>query len=163
MILNGPLAWQARKAAIVPDSTAEAEISIASRAAKATAGIRMKLEDMGYRVSGPTAVLTDNSAAYGIITKPGQTSRTSHFERATMLAKRLYQLFVITPYLVVTALMVADIFTKALGEEEYLKFRAVLMNERLSVMLSDAMGRVVKLGGRAAQLWNRLVSHCVRT
>ena len=61
------------------------------------------------------------------------------------------------------ALMVADIFPKALGEEEYLKFRTVLMNERLSVMLADAMGRVVKLGGRAAQLWNRLVSHCVRT
>ena len=56
----------------------------------------MKLEDMGYPVSGPTAVLTDNSAAYGIIIRPGQSARTSHFERATMLAKRLYQLFVIT-------------------------------------------------------------------
>jgi hypothetical protein len=33
--------------------------------------------------------------------------------------------------------MVADIFTKALGEEEYLKFRAVLMNEQLSVMCSQ--------------------------
>ena len=158
MALNGPLAWQARTTKIVPDSTAEAEIDIASRAAKVTAGVRMKFEDMGYPVSGPTALCTDNSAAYGIITKPGQTARTTHFERRTMLAKRLYQRFVITPYLVVTALMVADIFTKALFDEDFKKFRTVLMNVSTVISLTDAMGRVVKLGGRAAQLWNRIAT-----
>ena len=158
MLINGPLAWQARTLKIVPDSTAEAEISIASRAGKATVGVRLKLEDLGYPVSGPTAVTTDNSAAYGIITKPGQAARTSHFERATMLAKRLYQLFVITPYLVGTALMLADIFTKALNDDDFLKFRSVLMNLKGSVTLTDTMGRVVKLAGRAAQLWNRIAT-----
>ena len=75
-----------------------------------------------------------------------------------MLAKRLYQRFVITPYLVVTALMVADIFTKALFDEDFKKFRTVLMNVSTVISLTDAMGRVVKLGGRAAQLWNRIAT-----
>ena len=93
-----------------------------------------------------------------MITKPGQTSRTSHFERATMLAKRLYQIFIITPYLVITSLMLADIFTKALARDAFIKFRDRLMNIA-QVTVSDGAGNSVTLGGRSAQLWNKLVSY----
>ena len=80
-----------------------------------------------------------------------------------MLGKRLYQLFFITPYLVVTALMLADIFTKALKPEDFLKFRRPLMNlGAATTVLTDATGRVVRLGGRAVQLWNKLVSYAAR-
>ena len=33
------------------------------------------------------------------------------------------EIFVATPYLVVTALMMADIFTKALAQETFIRFR----------------------------------------
>ena len=158
MAANGSLTWQGRKTKEVPDSTCEAEISICSRACKATTGIRMKMEDLGFPVYGPTSVLTDNKATYDVITKPGQTSRTSHFERATMLAKRLYQIFIVTPYLVITSLMLADIFTKALARDAFVKFRDRLMNIA-EVTVSDVAGNSVTLGGRSAQLWNKLVSY----
>ena len=159
MAANGSLTWQARKTKDVPDSTCEAEISIASRAAKCTSGVRMKMEDLGYAVYGPTALLTDNKATYDVITKPGQTARTSHFERATMLVKRLYEIFVVTPYLVVTALMMSDIFTKALAQETFVRFRDRMMNVSAEVAVKDASGNTVVLGGRSAQLWNKLVSY----
>ena len=119
----------------------------------------MKMEDLGYAVYGPTALLTDNKATYDVITKPGQTARTSHFERATMLVKRLYEIFVVTPYLVVTALMMSDIFTKALAQETFVRFRDRMMNVSGEVAVKDASGNTVVLGGRSAQLWNKLVSY----
>ena len=76
-----------------------------------------------------------------------------------MLVKRLYEIFVVTPYLVVTALMMSDIFTKALAQETFVRFRDRMMNVSAGVAVKDASGNTVVLGGRSAQLWNKLVSY----
>ena len=98
-------------------------------------------------------MLVSISPAYAALTTHSQPHRT-----ARTVAKRLYQIFIITPYLVITSLMLADIFTKALARETFTKFRDKLMNIA-EVTVSDVAGNSVTLGGRSAQLWNKLVSY----
>ena len=70
MLNNGAIHWAARKLRIVPDSTAEAETAMASRAAKDTVAVRMILGDLRSPVSEATPLLGDCKATKDIITKP---------------------------------------------------------------------------------------------
>ena len=75
-----------------------------------------------------TILLTDCQAARDVIVKPGGTQRTKYFERTTLLVKRLYMIGVITPVLVTTDNMVADILTKPLDRNKLAKFRTYMLN-----------------------------------
>ena len=55
--------------------------------------------------------------------------------------------------------MIADIFTKALKQPEFEKFSCFMINRSARAVLTDGEGRRVTLGGRAAHLWNKLVSY----
>ena len=128
MLCNGAIAWGARKLRIVPDSTAEAETAIASRAAKDTVAVRMILEDMRAAVHGPTTMFGDCKATRDIITKPGSTQRTRYFERSTMLVKRLFMMRIVSPVLIRTDDMIADVLTKAVTREKLGKCRTYMLN-----------------------------------
>ena len=148
---NGATAWKASKAKIMPDSTAEAETAVGSKAAKETTVVRSVVADMGRPVAAPTPLLGDSQAARDIIVRPGATARTRHFERSVMLIKRLYLLRVVDPFLVGTKFMVADIFTKALEPTAFFLFRDYLLN------LQSGPGCRVTLHGQAARLWKNLL------
>ena len=128
MLCNGAIAWGARKLRIVPDNTAEAETAMASRAAKDTVAVRMILEDMRAAVHGPTTMYGDCKATRDIITKPGSTQRTRYFERSTMLVKRMFMMRIVSPVLIRTDDMVADILTKAVTREKLGKCRTYMLN-----------------------------------
>ena len=115
---NQSIQWGSRKLRIVPDSTAEAETTISSRAAKETVAIRMVLKDLRVCVQGPTPILGDCKAVKDIITKPCSTHRTRYFEHATLLVKRLYMLRIVVSLLIRTDDITADIFTEALPREQ---------------------------------------------
>ena len=132
MLNGGAILWAARKVRIIPDSTAEAETANASRAAKDTVAIRMVLGDMRIIVEGATPMLGDCKATKDITTKPGSTPRTKYFERATLLVKHLFMKNVITPMLISTEDMVADVFTEALSREKLAKCRQYMNDERRS-------------------------------
>ena len=87
MLCNGAVPWGAKKVKATPDSTADTEMVVASRASKDTTSIRMVIEDMGARVQGPTALLIDCQAARDVIVKPGSTQCTKYFERSTLLVE----------------------------------------------------------------------------
>ena len=63
-------------------------------------------------------------------------------------------LLVVTPYLIVTSLMVADIFTKALAKADFYRCRDYLLN------LDN--GPELILYGKAARLWAKLQRHLSR-
>ena len=50
--VNGAIAWKAGKAKIMPDSTAEAETAVGSKAAMETTAVRSVIADMGRPVAG---------------------------------------------------------------------------------------------------------------
>ena len=111
MYANGAIARKSGQLKIVPNSTAEAETAFGSKAAKEISAIRSIVGEMGW-VAGPTPLLGDSQAARNIIIRAGAMALTRHFERATMLIKRLYMLRIVDPFLVGTKFMAADIFTK---------------------------------------------------
>ena len=121
--VNGAIAWKAGKAKIMPDSTANAETAVESKAAEETTVVRSVVADMGRPVAAPTLLLGDSQAARDIIGRTGATARTRHFECLVMLIKRLYLLRVVDPFLVCTKFMPADIFTKALEPTAFFQFR----------------------------------------
>lgn len=115
----GTILASSRALKIVPDSTAQAETAMASKAAKDTVAMRLVSEDLGRGLQGPTVLLGDNKAAFDIIIKSGLTARTRYFERATLIVKRFYLLLMVVPYLVSTQSMVADTLTKCADKYTY--------------------------------------------
>ena len=151
MYNNGCVNGSSRKVKIVPDSSCEAETALSSKASKETVATRLVLDDAGRTVAGPTPLLGDNQATRDVIVMAGTTSRTRHFERSTMLVKRLFMLHVIAPWLISTKLNVADIFTKPIDKESFFLFRAYLLN--LDNAPRESVGaRAVTLARRWAKL-----------
>ena len=150
MLCNGAVQWAAKKVEAIPDSTAEAETVVASRASKDTVGVRLVLEDMGARVHGPTALLTDCQAARDVIIKPGSTQRTKYFERTTLLVKRLHMLNIIDPVLIRTDDMIADALTKPVDRSKLGKFRNRMLNQ------DHGPGTMGALSADARRLWKHL-------
>ena len=148
MLNNGAIHWAARKVRIIPDSTAEAETAVASRAAKDTVGVRLVLGDLRAGVHGPTVLLGDCKAMRDLIIKPGSTQRTKYFERATLLVKRLYMLHVVVPVLIRTDDMIADVFTKAIHRDKLVRCRSYMLNHtcdpRSFGALSGQVRRILK-------------------
>ena len=79
------------------------------------------------------------------------TARIRHFERSTMLVKRLFMLHVIAPWLISTNLNVAEIFIKLIDKDYFYLFRAYLLN--LDNAPRESVGvRAIKLARRWAEL-----------
>ena len=152
MYANNAIAWKAGKPAIVLGSTAHAELAVGSKAANETGAVRSVLSDMRCPVAGPTPLLGNSQAALDIVVKDGATLRTRHFERSTIMIKRLYALRVVEPHLAGTKSMVADLFTKAIVEPAaFFQFRDYLLN------FQNGPGTQVVLHGQAARLWKALL------
>ena len=130
MRANGPIIWRSRAMKAIPDSTMHAEMNEASAAIKSTTFVRMALGQVKRPVIGPTPILGDNAAMHDGATKEGTSSKTRHFERATILIKYAVMRLMAVCYLVSTYFCIADVFTKATDEATFFRMRAVLRNEK---------------------------------
>ena len=65
---------------------------------------------------------------YDLVVKDGASSRTRYFERATILIKYAIMKLVVFVELVTTDNMLADLFTKAVTKEIFMKMRYHMMN-----------------------------------
>ena len=79
-------------------------------------------------VQGPTMILGDNRATDILVNKEGSSSRSRHFERATVYIKYAVMKLIMKLFLVPTSEMVADIFTKPTDQETFVKMRDELHN-----------------------------------
>ena len=157
MYNNGAVDWGSKGVKIVPDSSCEAETAVASVAAKATCFSRELNKFHGRKLKGPTAMLGDNKAMYDIVQQEGASSRTRYYERATLLIKRTVLLLIAKPYLIRTTDMIADIFTKAVEKNAFVKFRNVIMNVHSGMQAMLAIA-VSYLHGDARYLATRLAN-----
>ena len=89
----------------------------------------MVLEGIDRAATGPTVLLGDNSAMHDLVTKEGSSSRSRHFERATIFVKYAVMRLVVVCLLVGTKFMSADVFTKATDEATFKTMRSVLRNQ----------------------------------
>jgi hypothetical protein len=130
MRANAAIHWRARSLKIVADSSMHAETAEASACTKDAMFVRMVLTGIKRAVVGPTVLLGDNSAMYDMVSKEGTSSKSRHFERATIFVKYALMRLFIACLLISTQYMAADIFTKATDEATFLTMRAVLRNEK---------------------------------
>ena len=97
-------------------------------------------------------MLGDCRATRDIITKPGSSQRTRYFERTTMFVKRLFMIGVISPFLIRTDDMIADLFTKAVPREKFAKFRACMLNQ------DHGPNSIGALSAKGRKIWKQLRS-----
>ena len=126
---NAAVLWSSKAfKVIIADSTCHAETAEMSRATKSTMFVRMVLTGIGRHVNGPTTILGDNRATDILVTKEGSSSRSRHFELATVFVKYAVMRLFVTCRLVLTTCMIADVFTKATDEATFFRMRAALKN-----------------------------------
>ena len=128
MRTNGIVLWSSRALKIVADSTAHAETAESSRGCKSGIFVRTVLGGIGRPVVGPTALFGDNKAQYDLVAKEGSSSKSRHFERATIFVKWAIMRLMFVAHLVGTKLMLADILTKATDAETFERMRDFARN-----------------------------------
>lgn len=157
MCCNALLSWSAKSLKIVPDSTSEAETAVGSRATKEALFVRMLHREHKRPLMGPTPAYGDNKPSFQMIQREGMSVRTRYYERATLLIKRAVLLLLVQPFLISTDAMAADIFTKALPRDSFIKYRNYFMNIHSGVRnsIKDAM---VHMAGESRRLASYLMS-----
>lgn len=156
MYCNGAVDWSAKLVKIIPDSTCEAETAVASVAAKSTCFTRGLLRFHRRPVAAATPMLGDNKAMHSLITQEGASARTRFYERATLLVKRATLMLLLSPTLIGTADMIADMFTKALEKTAFYKFRDIIMN-RHTTLRDQLASAICTLRGDSHRLANHLM------
>jgi hypothetical protein len=151
---NGPVLWSSKAfKTSIPTSTAEAETSQASRATKDLIYVKALGKAAKRPAMGPGVLLIDNAATRDHVLKEGPSHRTRHFERATMLVKWAVLKLVLKLYLVETASMIADIFTKAVDKDTFLKMR----NNMLNLSADETVGATYARAARAAESLRKML------
>ena len=128
MFCGGAISWSARKLKIAPQSSMEAENAVYALCCKDLKFIVHLAQDLGIEFTLPISIRCDNSGAVANIKNVGASSRTRHFERWIHIARDQFILLFSQPVWISSASQVADIFTKALEKNMFLKFRAALLN-----------------------------------
>ena len=120
------VSWATRKQYSVALSTAEAKyVAVASCCAQLL-WIKQQLEDFGIK-TGYIPIMCDNTSAINMAKNPVQHKCTKHIDiRHHFLRDNVEKGFIIMKFCA-TEDQIADIFTKALGREPFLKNRLSLI------------------------------------
>jgi len=123
---GSPVAWKTKKQGTVSLSSAEAEYRAMATATSELIWIKAFLAAMGVFLDKPMQLFCDNQAALHIAKNPVFHERTKrieidcHFVRDRLLSGDLVTKYVPSKY------QVADIFTKALGTQQFQSLRGKL-------------------------------------
>ena len=134
-LASGPVTWQSKTQQSVALSTMEAEYMALAAEVQEVEQQRMVFEELGLPVVQPTIIKEDNKACQLFADHPGNHQRTKHIDvRYHFVRERLHRGSVRVDY-VPTSDNVADIFTKALPREPFIKFRGMLIVSKSSIKL----------------------------
>ena len=156
MRTNAVLGWSSRQLKFVCDSTCYAETAQGSRATKEVMFFKQALIAVKRPAMGPIPVLGDNSAMHQLVTKEGASQLTRHFERATVFIKWAAMKLLVKLHLVKSEFCIADIFTKAVDKETFLRLRNNMLNLGASESMLTMYGRAARMIENLSVLLGRL-------
>jgi Reverse transcriptase (RNA-dependent DNA polymerase) len=126
--LNGtPVAWSAKKQSTVALSTCEAELYSLSEVVKEVLWLQGLLNELSLTFTAPSIVHCDNSSTVTISKTGVKTERTKHIDIRHNFITDTVASGVIKTQWISTNDQQADILTKPLPAQVFLKFRAMLM------------------------------------
>ena len=123
---GGAISWAARKQKTVAQSTCDTEYIAISEAARECMWLHMLTEEVGYPQSCPTPLLTDNKAAKALSKDPRFHSRAKHINTKWHYIRECTENGDIHISYVPTADNVADILTKPLPPQTFLRLQSFL-------------------------------------
>ncbi len=135
MLSGAAISWKSRKQSCVALSTAEAEyVALASATQEAT-WIRRLLVDLKYCGSEPTVIFEDNQSAICIGQNPQYHSKTKHIDIKYHFVRQQLSNKTIALQYCSTNDMIADVFTKSLSFDKFVRMRESLgLFEKSSVV-----------------------------
>ncbi|KFK25001.1 hypothetical protein AALP_AA8G053500, partial [Arabis alpina] len=116
---NSPVSWKTRKQPTVSTSSTEAEYRAMMLLTKELIWLKRILESLGIKHSQPMLMYCDNKAVIHISNNPVFHERTKHVELDCHFVREQIQAGQIVTKHVPTKSQLADIFTKALGRNEF--------------------------------------------
>lgn len=130
-LLHGAgVSWKSKMQPTVALSTAEAEYMAASQAAQEALYLRHLLCDLGYEQTGPTTIYEDNQGCIAMSKNPVMRDRCKHIDNCIHFLRELVESDDIIMEYEGTKDMTADVLTKPLPAEPYLKHTCRMMGER---------------------------------
>ena len=122
------IVYSSKRQPCIALSSTEAEIIAASACACEVVFVRALLSEMGLHQDGPTTLRVDNSGAVELARDRKSCHRSRHVDRRFFKVRELEALGIVKVEHVPTALNRADVLTKAVDKETFLRHRASLMN-----------------------------------
>ena len=123
---GGPISWRSKKQTVVAKSTAESEFVALrlSDAACEAVFLRGLWKDIGFDVSGPTVLLTDNKAAQMIAEQDvfHHSDKMKHVDVSYFQVRHLVEDATVKVVHVSTHEQLADVLTKNLGRLKFKQF-----------------------------------------
>lgn len=126
MLNDGPVIWLSRKQGIVATSTTDAEYMAAHEAAKEIAGAGGLLDSLSVSQIEPTKLYLDNAAAECLIKNSIFHRRTKHVDIKVHFTRDLADQKKLEIVHVASLDQIADILTKPLTKEKFLKNRNLI-------------------------------------
>ena len=126
MFSSGAVSWSSKKQPVVSLSTTEAEYIAAASCACQCVWLRRVLEQLGYVQEKCTTILCDNSSTIKLSKNPVLRGRSKHIDIRFHFLRELVKDGVVDLSHCNTQDQVADIMTKPLRLEVFLKLRSLL-------------------------------------
>lgn len=123
---GSPISWNSAKQTCIALSTAEAEYYALSSAAQEAVWIQKLLRDLRYTEDEPITIYEDNQATMCIARDQHCSKKTKHIDIRFHFVRDLISKNKIIVKYCNTNQMIADVFTKGLGLEKFLKARNML-------------------------------------
>ncbi|GMF41455.1 unnamed protein product [Phytophthora fragariaefolia] len=132
MLGRSPISWLSRKHHTIVLSTTEAEYIALCHCLQETIFLRLLLAELGFNTQKCITVMENNQSCIKIANKPEHHGRSKHVEiRFHFVQEKIERQEFMIRYCP-TAEMIAGIFTKALGKDQFLKLRRQLGVHQLS-------------------------------
>jgi len=122
------IVYSSKRQPCIALSSTEAEIIAASACASEVAFVRALLSEMGLHQDAPTVLRVDNSGAVELARDRKSCHRSRHVDRRYFKVREFEALEIIKVEHVPTALNRADMLTKAVDVDTFVRHRSSLMN-----------------------------------